>query len=427
MNALQAKTSAAIKRPMRGRYSWVVMVLTAFLSVRSVGADTPEIMTEEAAVISALARPAVAHLVTGAGEVARGDSVSASAWANPVLSYNREQVPGGSSGSAEDILTLEQQLDLGGRRSLRGRAGRERVLAAGDEGDWMRAGIAAEARRRFVDVLATEARLAAAEGWLRRIDEAAEAVGRRAAAGDVSEYDHRRLLRERAGAAARVQEKRAEVAASRARLGAIVGSPGGAFALQGSLVPESRIPELHDLLVRLDDRPDLRALGREATAADLERRAGGRGWVPDLTILGGMKSAGTAGGRDWGFVAGASLDLPFLENGRGESLQAAGRGRMAEARRVIVRAEAEGEVAALHALATGLSEVAAGFRSQAVGPSVDLARIAETAYRAGEVGVLELVDAWRSLLDASMQAVDLETAARKARIDLDREVGRQRD
>jgi cobalt-zinc-cadmium efflux system outer membrane protein len=88
-----------------------------------------------------------------------------------------------------------------------------------------------------------------------------------------------------------------------------------------------------------------------------------------------------------------------------------------------VLSEAMGEARGLRAQVVGLSEAARSFRRDAVGTSEDLARTAEAAYRAGEVGVLELLDAWRSVLDASVQVLELEVAARRARIELDRTVG----
>ena len=52
-----------------------------------------------------------------------------------------------------------------------------------------------------------------------------------------------------------------------------------------------------------------------------------------------------------------------------------------------------------------------------------LLRTAEAAYRGGEVGVLELIDGYRAALDADLSLVELEWAARRARIDLDRTSG----
>jgi cobalt-zinc-cadmium efflux system outer membrane protein len=381
-------------------------------------------LTEAEAVRMALARPAVSTVVDGEVGMARGEAIEAGLWSNPALSYSREQVFGRGAEGADDFVTLSQEFDLGGRRSLRGDAGQARVRAAEHLGAWTRVTLAAEVRQRYCDVLLATGRLQAAEGWFTRVDVATEVVGRRTAAGDTSAYDHRRLLRERAAAAARVREAKAELAAARTRLARLVGVEDPAsLSLSGTLLPEATAADQEPLSERVARRPDLKALDAEIAAAELERRAASRGWVPDLGLSGGLKTTRAADTRGWGFVVGVSVPLPFAAHGQGEAEKAAGRARLAAGRRELVLSEALGEASALAARETGLGEAARVFRKEAVGPSEDLARTAELAYKAGEVGVLELLDAWRSVLDASLQVLDLEAAARRARIELDRTVG----
>ena len=63
------------------------------------------------------------------------------------------------------------------------------------------------------------------------------------------------------------------------------------------------------------------------------------------------------------------------------------------------------------------------YRRDAVAPSADLVRIAETAYRTGESTVLELLDAYKGALEAETMALDLEWKAREASIELDQLTG----
>ena len=50
-------------------------------------------------------------------------------------------------------------------------------------------------------------------------------------------------------------------------------------------------------------------------------------------------------------------------------------------------------------------------------------RTAEAAYVAGETTLIEILDAYRTALEADSQALDLELSARLARIELDLAVG----
>jgi outer membrane protein TolC len=53
----------------------------------------------------------------------------------------------------------------------------------------------------------------------------------------------------------------------------------------------------------------------------------------------------------------------------------------------------------------------------------ELTQIAEVAYREGEVGILELLDAVRSASRARMRSIELKLDARLAQIALERAVG----
>ena len=55
-----------------------------------------------------------------------------------------------------------------------------------------------------------------------------------------------------------------------------------------------------------------------------------------------------------------------------------------------------------------------------------MSRIAEIAYRAGESGILELLDAYRGELDAAITALDYAYQARITRIELDTLAGAKR-
>jgi cobalt-zinc-cadmium efflux system outer membrane protein len=72
------------------------------------------------------------------------------------------------------------------------------------------------------------------------------------------------------------------------------------------------------------------------------------------------------------------------------------------------------------------SELRDGAAALRAAPAGDLSRTAETAYRAGEGGILELLDAYRTELDAELAALELELRARLARIELDELSGADR-
>jgi len=375
-------------------------------------------LTEEEAVQRALARPEVRDLVEGDVDVARGDAIRAGLWPNPVLSYARERSSGGPSTAGDDLALITQTFDISGRRSLRADAASRRVEATRARGASTRLALEVEVRARFHDLLAAERRVAATAEALQRIDTLSTAVGRRLAAGDASGYDRGRLVRERASIGARAAVEEAGRARARARLGGLLGAK-EVPNVTGELLPAGAPPALDGLASRINTRPDLRALTEEAEAGSLDAQAGGRGWIPELTLTGGYKGWTAQDERLNGFALGVAIPFPLFDRGQDEILRGDGRARAARARLALETDAANAEVRSLHAQATALAEAARNFRADALETSRRLIATADAAYRGGELGILELVDAHRGALDAELQALDLELTARRARLELD--------
>jgi cobalt-zinc-cadmium efflux system outer membrane protein len=64
-------------------------------------------------------------------------------------------------------------------------------------------------------------------------------------------------------------------------------------------------------------------------------------------------------------------------------------------------------------------EVADRYRATAVPASADLERIAQVSYDAGERGILELLDAYRSAATARVRQGTLDLAVRQAELELE--------
>jgi len=396
-------------RPMINRCSIMLALLVPAVALGQV--------TEEEAVQRALARPEIRDIVEGEIDAAKGDALRAGMWANPAASYSREQVYGGPAASAENYVELSQAVDISGRRSLRGQAGDRRVEAARERGVSTRLGLETEVRSSFYEVIAGEARLAALRDSLRRVERLAEVTSQREKAGDASGYDRMRLERERESVAARAAAQDGQLERARARLEGLLGVT-APVRVAGTLLPADAPPPTETLVARIGARPDLKALGEEAGAGDLEARAAGRWWIPDLTLTAGYKGVGVAGEQLNGYVAGIAIPLPVFDRNQDEAARAEGRSRQARGRLTLETDLATADVRGLRIQAARLADAARRFRSDASATSSRLLTTAEAAYRGGELGVLELVDAQRSALDADLQAIDLESAARRARIDL---------
>ena len=97
-----------------------------------------------------------------------------------------------------------------------------------------------------------------------------------------------------------------------------------------------------------------------------------------------------------------------------------GRARRVDAERAAIEYRIRSEIA-------GASEVLAlrqaALSQEQPGAAEELVQIAEVAYREGEVGILELLDAVRTASRARIRSIELRLDARLAQIALERAVG----
>ncbi len=390
------------------------LFLTTLLVAIVADAQTiPSVLTEDEAVRIAQASPSVTAIGRGQIDLARSETGRVSRWPNPTIEYARE-----SAADSEQFLTLSQSFDFSGRRGLLQRAAELRVAAAQQEFAAQQLDLARIVRSEFSRAASQQQLVRALTGWSARIASAADTAARLHAGGEISGYDRRRLDRERIGAEARLAAERGALVAAQRRLAALL----GAENLDGITLQPAVPVEIHSetgITARIEQRPDVSAMARRIDAATLEQRAAQRWRVPLFDLTAGTKNTEA----DNGTVLGAGISLPIFNRNQDELLRANAELAILTAQRTLLVARARGEVRGLAAEARELRYAARIFREQALPTSLRLTATAEAAYRAGEVGILELLDAYRTALDAEIEAAQLEQRARQAEIELTRALG----
>lgn len=378
-----------------------------------------EVLTEQQAVSRALARSAVVDMERQRLLAAESAISEAGLWPNPVVSMDRDQTRATTGNTTEITWKISQTLDLSGKRALLREGAQKRFDAAKAEQTVNRQSLTTQVRQVFAEALAGEQARQAMQAWQERIAKASATVGRLAKSGEVSGYDKRRLDRELQTAKAKRQQSEASLIRVRHQLAGLTAATDSA-ALQavGALLPSSAT-DLPALIANIPERADLKLLAAQSEAFAREGRAAGRGWAPDVTVGVGQKQVETNTGSEKGLALSFAVPLPLFDRGSPRAARLNAQSSAIKAEKSLRLTTAEADITGTWEQLQILQAAAVSFRQESLTESQALSGIAERAYRAGETGVLELLDAYRGELDAELTALDLELKARMVRIELD--------
>ena len=350
-------------------------------------------------------------------EVARADVIAAKRWPNPRFTFDRESV----AGITENMTMVAQPLPISGRRGLEIQSALAVVDATANRSDDAMRRARADLRLAFAQLLAAQTRERELTTSRDRLQELAQILAKREAAGDAAGFDRLRAERE-------VQEfdtDRAVAATERVRAQAAVASffpdaidPSRLVAVSGTASPPT-LPSIDALLERAESvRGELLALRKEVDAARIAAKAADRRRVPEPEIVAGSKSS-TTGGGDLGSVVTVHASIPIFDRGQPERALALARASQAEARAEAFRVALRSEIAALRTAVVEHRETARRYRDSAVNNVRQIERIAQVSYDAGERGILELLDAYRTGGSARIRQAALDLVARQTELELE--------
>jgi outer membrane protein, heavy metal efflux system len=383
---------------------------------QSAGAQSLSLTESEALMRLSSESPRV-RAIRAAIDVARADVWSAGRWPNPRVTIDRESV----AGITEYLTMVAQPLPITGRRGLEVQAASTMVDANTNRADEAVRRARADLRTAFARLVAAQARERELVQARDRLRELADVLAKREAAGDAAGFDRLRAEREvleidADRTAAAIDRAQAQAALAAFFAGSI--DPTRIIALDRP-VPPAALPTADALVERAEaTRGELLALRKEAEAARFSVRAAHRRRLPEPELVAGTKTS-TIGGGDVGSVVTVQTSVPLFDRGRPERALAVARVEQAEARIEAFRQTVRAEVTALGAAVQQRREAADAYRSAAVNGAGQIERIAQVSYDAGERGILELLDAYRTGSSARVRQAALDLAAREAEIELE--------
>jgi cobalt-zinc-cadmium efflux system outer membrane protein len=398
------------------RFVVCVAALTAVMVPARARAQRMTLTESEALAQLAASSPRV-RAARAAIDIARADVLAAGRWPNPRVTFNREAV----AGVAEDMVMVAQALPVTGRRRFEVGAATARVEATSLRADDAIRRLRADLRLAFTDAWSAQERERELARSRDRLTDLAGILGRREEAGEAAGFDRLRAEREVLDVDATRSLAAGDRAQAQAVLASFLAGSADASAIEAirPSAPATTIPTVDELMARADTaRGELAAFAREIDAAAFAEQAARRRGVPEPEVVAGTKTSNAAGG-DVGTIVSVHVSIPLFDRYRPERAAAEARGRQARAESESLRQRVRAQVAGWRAALLERRQIAERHRAALGDGTEQIERIAQVSYEAGERGILELLDAYRTASAARLRQIELDTAVREAEIELE--------
>ena len=303
------------------------------------GFGTPAVAGEALSLPQAVARALAHNPAVRAGDrtiVAAERQADLSGLAPPwMVGADMENVGGTRSvagvQAAETTLRLGRVLERGGKRDARRAVGAIDIELSRNALDQTRLELASETTRRFVEVLADQARTTVAAQDLALAHELTATVHRWVQAGRSPESDLSLMQIAEERADIEVEHAAHELASARVSLAALWHTVEPDFdTVAGDLFELPVVPPYETLVARLPESPALRALVLDTRAAQARERVAAASAKPDVTVHVGVRRLSTF--NDTALIAGISLPLGSAKRSALSVAQSAAETEAADAR-----------------------------------------------------------------------------------------------
>jgi cobalt-zinc-cadmium efflux system outer membrane protein len=359
-------------------------------------------------------------------QAAEGRRIQATARPNPELSLEVEDVLGSGDYSggrnAQTTLQLSQLIELGGKRGARsGITTAQRSLKQSDA-ELARITVLATVAEQFVHVLGDQHELALSRDATKLAEETLALAKRRVEAGNASPIEEKRARIQLSKARLLEEHDEHELLVARRKLAALWGATNATFAeLQADLFARPSLPNFDELSARIHRSPELARWASERSVRDAEVKLADARRRPDLTAGAGVRHY--AGPDDIGFVFQFSMPLPFSDRQQGARTEA--------------RALAEKTTVDRDATELRLRTTLFGIAQELIHADTELAALdrdmlpdAEAALTLAREGFerarfsqLELLDAQRTLLELRRERIAAAVAYHNFVIEIEKMLG----
>ncbi len=347
--------------------------------------------------------------------VVAADRIAARTLPNPTVSYGGVHLVSGLSTGAttQHQVVLEQPLLLFHQRQARLDAADANVSAEGARVSESQASRRLAVRQVFASLLARQEQLRVVQDSLAQLQRVQQLVTARAAAGDRSQYDVVRVDVETESLRMQALNAATDVEDMSGQLAALLALPGWSPRAVGSLDVGGTSTDVEQLWQTAEQRrPSLITLKQQQASARGGLVLARRERLPVPALSGGTQQTQNVNGTSAFF--GLSIPLLVFDHNQGAIAKAAAQLQASDLQIAAGLGVARAEVERAAAVFRQRRETLNAFDA-AIGDRLPtLRRMAEDAYLEGSTGILELLDANRSMRDLQVTRIQQLEAVKLA-------------
>lgn len=341
---------------------------------------------------------------------------------NPRLATEVENMAGSGAvkgvDAAETTVAVSQEIELGGKRRHRKAVAEAEKDVSCTEQEVRLHALLFETRRAALAVQSAQEKARLAEEALALIRETESVAVVREKAGKTTVLETERARAETAKAEIELETRRAEQRDAVRALALCWGETEPSFDAVADLfdAEPAALPPLDALLLKAAGNPEL--LAAEAQVRTYEARIGAErsARVPNLEVSAGVRRFQE--GDDFGFVAGASVELPLHTRNLDGVRAAEADAEAARLETLAARLRSEGHIRQLYARLEALAVKTARLKGAAMPVAEHTLALVSEAHKQGKAGYLDVLEARRSLVESRLQLIETLTEYNGLRIDL---------
>jgi len=340
-------------------------------------------------------------------------------WPNPIAAYSRETV------GFTEFIQIEQQLPTSRRLGFERQAMEPARASSEAQGQARIWDARSSLRMAFYRALSAQQQAEVFRIGLTQMDSIIGLLRTREREGEGSRYDRVRVERETADLRADLALALARARSERAVIAAYLPLQTRLDTLTGDLAPHV-VPTSRDEVIRqsLTNRAEIRAESSRLTQLAFQQQAADRLRIPEPMITAGMKRTQISNNRnDTGVVFGVSISLPTFNKGQTEVARLVAEQSQVQARRDVLAQQITAAVAGAYDVYAARLDALNAFDRETRDIGKELLQTARIGYEEGELGILQVLDAYRIERQTALRRLELQSSVKEIEIELSRHAG----